>query len=109
MFFCTMECEDCEDKKCEHYITRSELIQKYRKELMRLNNIIDELEDFITIRKARWENEQDYSQWYLEGYDNAIQVKHLSHSGVMLESLKSSSIKTCNDILNKLKELKENK
>lgn len=79
------------------------------KEIERLNNIIDGLEDLLEIKKARMLNENDYSKSYLEGYDTIISANNLSHSGIMLETVKSSVVKTCDDILDKLKSLKEGK
>ena len=41
--FCTTECWDCEDKKCEHYISKRE----YYFENQRLKSIIEELEKYL--------------------------------------------------------------
>lgn len=70
------------------------------------NNIINELEKEIinTIEETR--NLQDYSKWYVEGYEEAISLTHSSHSGVMLETIKSTTIKRYEYLLNKLQELK---
>ena len=77
------------------------------KEIERLHSIIKEVRELAIIKKARVENEPDYSKSYLEGYENAIQTQHLSHSGVMLETIKSTIKTTCNDFLKILD--KENK
>ena len=49
--FCTTECWDCYDTTCEHFIKGLEKDrenrQELRKEIMRLNNIINELENKI--------------------------------------------------------------
>lgn len=46
--WCTTECWDCEDRKCEHYISKTELYfenQKKDKEIEKLHNIINDLLD----------------------------------------------------------------
>ena len=68
-------------------------------ELQQKENIIKEVRELAIIKKARVENEPDYSKSYLKGYENAIQTQHLSHSGVMLETIKSTIKTTCNDFL----------
>lgn len=83
-------------------------LEEKDKEIERLNNIIDELENLLEIKKIRMSNE-DYSKSYLEGYDSIIGVNNLSHSGVMLETVKSTTIKLCSELLDKLKALKEGK
>ena len=65
----------------------------------KLKSIIKEVRDLAMIKKIRVENEPDYSKSYLGGYENAIQTKHLSHSGVMLETIKSTIKTTCDDFL----------
>lgn len=42
--FCTTECWDCEDKTCEHYVSKTKLYfenENNKKEIERLNNIIN--------------------------------------------------------------------
>ena len=67
----------------------------------------NELEDILKIKKARMLNEPDYSKYYLEGYETAIQTTHSSHSGIMLETAKNSIVVLCDELLDKMKEIKE--
>lgn len=83
-------------------------ISDIKKENERLYSIIKEVRELAIIKKARVENEPDYSKSYLEGYENAIQAQHLSHSGVMLETIKSTIKTTCNDFLEILDKEEEN-
>ena len=80
--------------------------KKLKDQLDFSNNIINELEKEIinTIEETR--NLQDYSKWYVEGYEEVISLTHSSHSGVMLETIKSTTIKRYEYLLNKLQELK---
>ena len=60
--WCTTECWECEDRKCEHYISKTELYfenQKKGKEIERLNNIINELDKFM---------DKDYEYYEKYGY-----------------------------------------
>ena len=77
------------------------------KEIDRLNNIINELTDLILLKKARAENEKDYSKYYIEGFTNALKMTHSTPDGIMLETIKSTTIAICKEFLDKLKELKE--
>lgn len=51
-------------------------------------------------KKEKYKNMTDYHQYYVEGYDKAIELTHSSHSGVMLETIKSTTIKNCDNLLN---------
>lgn len=84
-----------------------ELIINLQTQLQQKENIIKGVRELAIIKKARVENEPDYSKSYLEGYEVAIQTQHLSHSGVMLETIKSTIKTTCDDFLEILD--KENK
>jgi len=75
-------------------------------EVTRLTNNWNELEDILKIKKARMLNEPDYSKYYLEGYETAIQTTHSSHSGIMLETAKNSIVVLCDELLDKMKEIK---
>ena len=81
--------------------------KRLNKEIDRLNNIINELTDLILLKKARAENEKDYSKYYIEGFTNALKTTHSTPDGIMLETVKSTTIAICKEILEKLKELKE--
>ena len=98
-------CDECHshlDKPCAWLSLGNEYceeIMNIQQELQRKDNIINELKDLCELKKARMLNEKDYSKWYVENYDNAIHTLNLSHSGVMLETIKSAVIKTCDDVL----------
>ena len=77
----------------------STLLNYEQDKRIELENIIKEVRELAIIKKARVENEPDYSKSYLEGYENVIQTQHLTHSGVMLEAIKSTIKTTCNDFL----------
>lgn len=76
-------------------------------QITQLTNNWNELEDILKIKKARMLNEPDYSKYYLEGYETAIQTTHSSHSGIMLETAKNSIVVLCDELLDKMKEIKE--
>lgn len=73
-------------------------------------SLLDELEDYksrcekasklLKNKKEEYSNLPDYHQYYVDGYDKAIELTHSSHSGVMLETIKSATIKNCDDLLN---------
>lgn len=71
-----------------------------------LTNNWNELEELLKIKKARMLNEPDYSKYYLLGYETAIQSTHSSHSGIMLETAKNSIVVLCDELLDKMKEIK---
>ena len=83
-----------------------DLINLKNKQIQELTNNWNELEDILKIKKARMLNETDYSKYYLEGYETAIQTTHSSHSGVMLETAKNSIVVLCDELLDKMKEIK---
>jgi len=56
--------------------------------------------ELLKSKKEEYSNLPDYHQYYVEGYDKAIELTHSSHSGVMLETIKSATIKNCDDLLN---------
>lgn len=85
-----------------------EILNNLENENKRLHTIIKEVRELAIIKKTRVENEPDYSKSYLEGYENAIQTQHLTHSGVMLETIKSTIKVTCDDFLEILDKEKEN-
>ena len=77
----------------------TDFLQKYKDLKERTNKAIKYLEKTIEENK----NLPDYSKHYVEGYDIAIETTHSSHSGVMLETIKSATIKTCEETLKILK------
>ena len=48
--FCSTECWDCEDRKCEHYIDKTKLYfenQRLKDQLQQKENIIKEVREYI--------------------------------------------------------------
>lgn len=83
------------------YITNREeenqrLLKKSYSDDVRITKAIKLLKN----KKEEYKNMTDYHQYYVEGYDKAIELTHSSHSGVMLETIKSATIKNCDDLLN---------
>lgn len=64
--------------------------------------------ELLKNKKEEYSNLPDYHQYYLEGYDKAIELTHSSHSGIMLETIKSTTIKNCDDLLNILQNGSDN-
>ena len=95
------------DGKYRFYNDESDLIKIYQEQIDQLTNNWNELEDILKIKKARILNEPDYSKYYLGGYETAIQATHSSHSGIMLETAKKSIVVLCDELLDKMKEIKE--
>lgn len=91
----------------EKIATLQQKVEEKNKEIDRLNNITNELTDLILLKKARAENEKDYSRYYIENFSKALKETHSTPDGIMLETIKSTTIKTCSDLLDKLKKLKE--
>jgi len=89
------------------YVGEENAIDEIISEYDRLNNIINELTDLILLKKARAENEKDYSKYYIEGFTNALKITHSTPDGIMLETVKSTTIAICKELLDKLKALKE--
>ena len=52
--WCTTECWNCEDKTCEHYISKQDIYFKYKTLLSNWNSLREWLED---------ENNQQYSKF----------------------------------------------
>lgn len=61
---------------------------------------VEKAVEYIKNKKEEYKNMTDYHQYYVEGYDKAIELTHSSHSGIMLETIKSTTIKNCDDLLN---------
>ena len=52
--WCTTECWDCEDRKCEHYISKTELYfenQRLKDKLQQKENIIKEVREYVNTDK----------------------------------------------------------
>lgn len=82
-------------------------IKEQKQQIQELTNNWNELEDILKIKKERILNEPDYSKYYLGGYETAIQTTHSSHSGIMLETAKKSIVVLCDELLDKMKKIKE--
>jgi len=81
-------------------------MKEMQQQINQLTNNWNELEDLLKIKKARMLNEPDYSKYYLQGYETAILTTHSSHSGIMLETAKNSIVVLCDELLDKMKEIK---
>ncbi len=86
--------------------SKDSMINQLLSENERLNVIIDDLEDkidkvieYCKLKIKEQKELTDYSKYYLENYDKAINLTHSTHSGVMLETIKSTTIKRYEDIL----------
>lgn len=79
---------------------QQDLILKLQDENQRLKEDKKKAVELLKNKKEKYKNMTDYHQYYVEGYDKAIELTHSSHSGVMLETIKSATIKNCDDLLN---------
>lgn len=61
---------------------------------------VEKAVELLKNKKEKYKNMTDYHQYYVEGYDKAIELTHSSHSGIMLETIRSATIKNCDDLLN---------
>lgn len=75
-------------------------------ELDKYKEVLDKIKEYCKNKIEEQKNMTDFSKYYLENYDKAINIQHLSHSGVMLETIKSTTIKRYEDILELLEEIK---
>ena len=90
------------DEKLEPELpTYEELQDKYNKQKEVLDKIKKYCENKIEEQKCM----PDFSKSYLENYDKVMNEQHLSHSGVMLETIKSTTTKRCEEILELLEEI----
>ena len=104
------KCQSMFDKPCAWLSLGNEYcteIMETQEVINQLTNNWNELEDILKIKKARMLNEPDYSKYYLEGYETAIQTTHSSHSGIMLETAKNSIVVLCDELLDKMKEIRD--
>lgn len=74
--------------------------QKQQDLILKLQEDKKKAVELLKNKKEKYKNMTDYHQYYVEGYDKAIELTHSSHSGVMLETIKSATIKNCDDLLN---------
>lgn len=72
---------------------------------IKYKEVLDKIKEFCKSKIEEQKNMTDFSKYYLENYDKAINTQHLSHSGVMLETIKSTTIKRYEDILELLEEI----
>lgn len=69
------------------------------KEIERLHSIIKEVREYCKNKIQEQKDMKDFSKYYLEGYDKVISVTHSTHSGILLETIKSTTIKRYESIL----------
>ena len=97
------------DEHFEQWLKRRNI--KYeidKKSINRFNKqkeVLDKIKEYCKNKIEEQKNMTDFSKYYLENYDKAINTQHLSHSGVMLETIKSTTIKRYEDILELLEEI----
>ena len=60
---------------------------------------IDKVKEYCKSKIKEQKELPDYSKYYMESYDKAINLTNSTHSGVMLETIKSTTIKRYEDIL----------
>lgn len=88
---------------------KEELGDKFEEYMYKANiellNKLDKIKEYCKNKIEEQKNMTDFSKYYLENYDKAINTQHLSHSGVMLETIKSTTIKRYEDILELLEEI----
>ena len=74
--FCTTECWDCEDKTCEHYVSKTELYfenQKLEKKVERLNRLINILEnEIISTQICEYGDTIEEAKEYLQKLEEGI-------------------------------------
>ena len=85
------------------------ILDKKCKELQNINDkqkeVLDKIKKYCKNKIEEQKNMNDFSKYYLENYDKAINIQHLTHSGVMLETIKSTTIKRYEEILELLEEI----
>jgi len=81
--FCTTECWNCEDKNCEHYISKQELyfenqqlkrncnigyeeLNFYRGEYKKIKPVLDEIREYIEREASHYAYEDDYDFYLCE-------------------------------------------
>lgn len=81
-------------------------IEEYQKALdetmsekMDIENNWNKLKEYCKSKIKEQKELPDYSKYYVENYDKAINLTESTHSGVMLETIKSTTIKRYEDIL----------
>lgn len=74
-------------------------------EIEKKDKVLDKIKEYCKSKIEEQKNMTDFSKYYLENYDKAINTQHLSHSGVMLETIKSTTIKRYEDILELIGEI----
>ena len=94
-----------EDKEEVEMIYRDNDIQYLEKELDKYKNVLDNIKEFCKHKIQEQKEMVDFSKYYLENYDKAISETNSSHSGILLETIKSTTIKRYEDILELLEEV----
>ena len=94
-----------EDKEEVEMIYRDNDIQYLEKELDKYKNVFDNIKECCKDKIQEQKEMVDFSKYYLENYDKAISETNSSHSGILLETIKSTTIKRYEDILELLEEV----
>ena len=81
------------------------IIENQQKKIDKQKEVLDKIKEYCKSKIEEQKNMTDFSKYYLENYDKVINTQHLSHSGVMLETIKSTTIKRYEDILELLEEI----
>lgn len=68
-------------------------------------SIIDKIKEYCKDKIQEQKEMVDFSKYYLENYDKAISETNSTHSGILLETIKSTTIKRYEDILELLEEI----
>ena len=80
-------------------------IDLQKQQLDKYKNVIDKIKEFCKDKIQEQKEMVDFSKYYLENYDKAISETNSSHSGILLETIKSTTIKRYEDILELLEEV----
>ena len=95
--------QELADKYEEEHNTEFKIWKDERKQLKDYKLRNEKAIEYIQNKIEESKNLQDYSKWYVENYDKAIDLTNSSHGGIMLETIKSTTIKRYEDVLNILK------
>ena len=95
-FYIWLDKEERKQYDYEDYLL--DKIDKYK-------NVIDKIKEFCKDKIQEQKEMVDFSKYYLENYDKAISETNSSHSGILLETIKSTTIKRYEDILELLEKV----
>ena len=80
-------------------------IEEKDKQLGKYKNVIDKIKKYCKDKIQEQKEMIDFSKYYLENYDKAISETNSSHSGIILETIKSTTIKRYEAILELMEEV----